>query len=131
MTNVVLVRKMGLYGITDGPIVAVPCVYRHEIAAISEWYTHEIRNTVIHQFLDHRRTLDEIDEIRNQLINSTMQEEHYIEFSIDLSLTDTIEAPKGISEEDMADLVNNLKKDAIEIIKNAIRATTTFEVEAK
>jgi len=45
-----------------------------------------------------------------------------------LSLSDTVEG--DMSEEALADLVVTLKKDAIEIIQNALRATTTFEVKA-
>jgi len=55
-------------------------------------------------------------------------EEHYIAFDITLSLSDTVEG--DMSEEALADLVVTLKKDAIEIIQNALRATTTFEVKA-
>ena len=55
-------------------------------------------------------------------------EEHYIAFDICLSLSDTIEG--DMSEEALADLMVTLKKDAIELIQNALRATTTFEVKA-
>lgn len=55
-------------------------------------------------------------------------EEHYFEFNLELSLSDTVETEEAISEEALEDLKKDAKKELIQIIKDAIRTQSFYEV---
>ena len=59
-----------------------------------------------------------------------MEEEHYIEFSIELSLSDTIYERKGTSSDAIDQIKVYEKQRIIELIKEVLR-NTTYEVEVK
>jgi hypothetical protein len=61
--------EKGLYGIKEEGILVVPCVWVEPMGAIDEWEYFELLNTDERQFLSHKRTHQEIEEIVNRLKN--------------------------------------------------------------
>lgn len=57
----------GYYGMKENGITTVPFVHLTKESAIEEWEYHERLNTDESQFLDHKRTNEEITEIVNRL----------------------------------------------------------------
>lgn len=56
-------------------------------------------------------------------------EEHYWEFTLELSLSDTIETEEGTSEEALETIKSDAKKELIYQIKDFLRSHTTYEVD--
>ena len=53
-------------------------------------------------------------------------EEHFINFDIDISLSDTWEFDG--SEEQLKDMIADAKKEAIRIVKEAFRTQTAYDI---
>jgi len=55
------------FGIMQDGKEVVPCVHDSKESAIEEWVCFERLNTTGRQFLEHKRTLEEIDSIASYL----------------------------------------------------------------
>lgn len=62
--------EKGNYGIKENGLLVVPLVYYDAVSAIEEWEYFERLNSDKSQFLNHKRTHEEISEIVNQLKNN-------------------------------------------------------------
>lgn len=67
--NVELYLENGFYGIKEKGVLVVPLSYKEPIGAIEEWEYFEKLN-IEKQFLTHKRTIDEISEIKNILLKN-------------------------------------------------------------
>lgn len=68
--SVKLSQENGQYGIIDNGIEAVPYTHDTPESAIDEWSYFERENNK-KQFLPHKRTLEEIESIEHDLLNSS------------------------------------------------------------
>lgn len=66
--NIEISNKNGYWGMIEGNEIIIPFEHETKEWAIEEWYMWEMEN-LRKQFLPHKRTLEDIDKIKIELLN--------------------------------------------------------------